>query len=451
MRIYLKEIKERYPEFEILNYSEDVYFEAFNHDSRVEVKNSLFIPIIGDTFDGHNYVEEAFKKGSVVSLFQRDRLKNDLGGPIIVVDSIEEGLEKIVKMVRDNIKIPIIGITGSTGKTVTREMLSSILSTKGRVLKSERNYNTLWGNAIVLSEYDNHDYVVLEVGMDRKGEIAWQCRALQPDIGALLNVGYVHAMQLGGIENVYLAKKELADYLIANSKPVIINIDDSRLTKIQETKYSDITTLGMSNADYSFKDLSVDTNGTHFTLLHENKEYVVSLSILGKGYVYNALAAIAISTRLGFSLDEAVSSISNFKGFTGRFEILNHNSNTTLINDAYNANPTSMKMALETYNEIWGEKEVRKILVLGDMKELGEVTEEKHIELGNMVREMSVDEVYYVGEYFNSFNYGKHFKSTEELYNHLLEDVKSENEKVILFKASHSIGLEDVINRLTTS
>lgn len=452
MRIYLKEIKERYPEFEIFNYKESFYFETFNHDSRVNIPKSLFIPIVGENFNGHDYLLDALGNGCIASLYQKDNVKGDINTtcPIIVVEDIMEALEKILNIVRENIEVPIIAITGSTGKTTTREMLAKVLSKKGKVLTSDRNYNTLWGNAYLLSTYTDEKYIVLEFGMDKMDEIASQCRAIKPDMGILLNVGHVHAQILGGIENIYKAKKELADYLRENSKLLILNTDDERLSHIvSEFSKEKIFTIGSIQADIEFSNIMVRENGTYFSLKYLGKLYEVALSILGKGYAYNALASIATAFKLGFTIEESIEQIKKYEGFNGRFEILKRSNNFTIINDAYNANPTSMVMALETFKDIWGKRgDIKKILVLGDMKELGEVTEQEHRKIGEIVKNMGIEDVYYLGEYYDSFNTGKSISSIERVIKILKKEMKSKKDTVVLLKGSHGTLLYTIPDKL---
>ena len=448
MKIYLKEIRERYPEYDIINFNEEIFFENINHDSRVKLSNALFIPIIGKNFDGHDFITNSFENGCIVSLVQKDHYRNvDYGKSIILVDDVMRGLVDIVKLIRGKISVPIVAISGSTGKTTTREMLATILSSKGKVLNSDRNFNTLWGNAQILCKYENENYVVLELGMDRKGEIMEQCEAINPDMGILLNVGYAHAMQLGGIENVYLAEKELADYLLKNSRTTFINIDDERLSRMREE--SKVKTYGLSSkAEVMASKVKVTQEGTSFDINIGGSTYNGRLNIFGKGYVYNALSALSVCRYLGMDMANSLSALEQYSGFKGRFEIVKKSEDLIVINDAYNANPTSMDMSLETFNTLWGARsDWQKILVLGDMKELGDITQQMHSELGKKVSKMGVQKVYYVGEYYEYFKIGAHIHSL----NTLVEDLKDqifEKKSVILFKASNSINLQSVIEML---
>ncbi len=443
MRIYLKEIRENYPDLEILNYNPEIFFENINHDSRVKVPNSLFVPIIGEKFDGHDFVKDAFTSGSVVSIFQKNKnIHNSIKDePLILVDDIYIGLKDIAKLIRRKVNVPLISITGSTGKTTTREMISQILSSKGKVLKSNSNINTLWGNAEILMKYDSHKYIIMEFGMDRKGEIKTQCEAFDPDIGGVLNVGHVHSMQLGGIENVFLEKRALTDYLLSHNRKVVINIDDERLARISSEGNNIIWFGNQKKAMFEIKDTMLSKSGTSFKIKNRDKEYTVNLNLFGKGYAYNATCALAICNQLDFSIEDSVSSLKQYQGFKGRFDIKEIKGGTILINDAYNANPISMKMSLDTFEEIWGITEIYKILVLGDMKELGKVSSDEHKKAGEKVKKMKVDKVYYLGEYFKDFNIGEQKESLESVYSELKEDIERKPKSVILFKASNSIEL----------
>lgn len=437
MRIYLNEIKERFPHLEILNYDENIYFENINHDSRVYIPNALFVPIIGENFDGHNFISSS---RCSVSLMQRDHLKRyDLKIPLIVVDNILEGLKEITEYVRGKVTVLVIGITGSTGKTTTRMMTSSILSQFSDVLTSERNINTLWGNSELLMAFSNEKYIVLEIGMDMKDEIKIQCQGLKPDIGCILNIGYVHGEKVGGIEGVFNEKRQLADYLVGNNKTVVLNTDDKRLSNLANELKANVVTIGSNNQDYTFSNIHLDENGTYFLLKYDGKTYNCNLKVLGKDYVYNAVCAIALCNQMGISIKECIKGIEEYNGFKERFEIKKINNHLTIINDAYNANPASMKMSLDTFSEIWGKKDdIKKILVLGDMKELGSVSEKEHKKIGDIVNEMNVDSIIYLGEYSRYFKGSKLCLSIEQVVEQLKKDVDEGCDTVILLKGSNS-------------
>ena len=451
MDILLKDLAERFPEFKIKNYNESAYFVGFSHDSRTIKENELFIPIIGERFDGHNYIFEAFEDGASMAICLEGKYDTDWDGlnmPIIIVKSIEDGLQKILNYAISHITAPVVAITGSTGKTTTKQMLTSILKTQMKVLHGDKS-NTVWGNAVILSQYDDHDVIVLECAMDRKGEIAWHVNAVDPDLGILLNIGYVHAENVGTIEDVYKEKKDLADYMERTGKPLVLNIDDERLVRIYENyrEGAELISFGQrEDADFVISDIKIDKSGTRFKFRYYDNTLSVNLKIFGEGYAYNAMAAIVAANRLGVSIENCIKGVEQVENNNGRFEKLEFGDRITIINDAYNANPTSMNMALKTFDLVCPSIDYHRIVVLGDMKELGEVSSEEHRKLGEMVKDYNFEEVYYVGDMYTDFNFGEHLESSDEvaaMLNIKIEMIKEKN-IAILLKSSNSIGLYQV-------
>ena len=453
MKVFLKDIVERFPEFEVLNYNENAFFTRFNHDSRDIKQNDLFVPLVGDRFDGHDFINEALGKGASISLCENSKYSSlsETDKPIILVDSIQEGLEKIINYSISPITAPIVAITGSTGKTTTKQMLVTILQSQMNVLFSD-SFNTVWGNAILLSDYYNEDVVVLEYGMDRKGEIAWHCNSFDPDLGILLNIGHVHAEMLGGIENVYKEKKNLADYLDRCGKPLVLNIDDEWLVKINDDYKSELITVGKnSEAMFRFQNVDVSPEGTKFELMFEDETYSVHVNVFGEDLAYNAVSAIAAAYRLGIPVEDAVNAISAFQPNNGRFEATELRRNVIMVNDAYNANPTSMRMSLKTFDRLYPSSLYHRIVILGDMKELGDVSESMHIQLGEFVKGFNFEQVFYIGNYFSQFNTGEEIDSPDEMAAGLVDilDEKKGQKVAILLKGSHGIGLYNIPDYLS--
>jgi UDP-N-acetylmuramoyl-tripeptide--D-alanyl-D-alanine ligase len=448
MKVNLKDIKDKFPEFDIRNYREDAYFIGFSHDSRSIKEGEIYIPIEGENFDGHDFILDAFERGASAALCEKDKYDKDsmdVNKPIILVNSIEDGLMKTLNYAISHITAPVVAITGSTGKTITKQMLITILKRQMKVLYGDKS-NTVWGNAVILSRYDDHDVVVLECGMDRKGEIAWHVNSVDPDLGILLNVGHVHGENVGGIEAIYEEKKNLADYMERTGKPLVLNVDDDRLQRIEKgyREDSDLITFGQKEGtDFQIVDVKVDSLGTHFSFKYYDNRMDVHLKVFGEGYVYNAMAAIIAANRLGVSIDNCITGVELFESTEARFETLEYKNNVIIVNDAYNANPTSMDMSLKTFDRLYGSADFYKIAVLGDMRELGEVSAQKHKELGKKVKDYNFDEIYYVGEMFEEFGIGEHLESADEvaaMLNIKLESL-AERKVVILLKGSHSIRL----------
>jgi len=448
MKIYLKDIKERYPEFEIRNYDEGSFFVGFNHDSRCLLENEIYVPIKGERFDGHDFIVEALDKGASMSICEKNSIEkiSNVSKPVILVDSIEEGLQKIVNFAISDITAPIIAITGSTGKTTTKQMLAAILGFKNSVLYAD-HFNTVWGNAMLLSRYENEDFVILECAMDRKGEIAWHANTFDPDLGIILNIGHVHAEKIGSIEEIYEEKKNLADYLDRAGKPLIINIDDERLRKLKDTFKSELLTYGKSDdAMFKIYDITLGEKGTDFNFGFGNSWYSVHLNAFGEGVVYDAMAAIIAGYKLGISIDDCIKGILNFIPNSGRFEVEKFGKGIFVVNDAYNANPSSMSVSLETFTKMYPKEHYYRIVVLGDMKELGDVSEKMHKELGEKVKEMNFNQIYYVGDMFDTFGIGKKLENADEVSSSLEQDLKrlSGRKVAVLLKASNSVGLSKI-------
>ena len=450
MKVNLKKLADKLPEFDFVNLK-DVNITGVSYDSRTIDKGDIFFPLKGDNFDGHDFIPNAFDGGAVVCMCDSEHFEhyNDRSEPIIVVNNIEEGLEKIVNVLFSDILTLRVGITGSTGKTTTRQMLVKILKDYGTVLSSDRNFNTLWGNAKLLSEYDGEDYIVMEIAMDMPGEIAWQCRALEPDLGAILNIGYVHSEKLGGIKEVYESKKDLADYLHRTGKPLVLNVDDEWLQKIPKNFTSKLITYGRKGNDFKLLSTDISIDGTFIKFEHEGKKYETSIKAHGTDLSYNMLAAMALAELLGVSVEDSVKSIKGYGGYLGRFYLHKINDELTIVNDAYNANPTSMKMAINTFDEIF-DKSYERIVILGDMKELGDVTKREHRKLGELVESKHFDYVYYLGDYYTDFGVGEELINIEQAELILARLKNSKRKKVaVLLKASHSIGLYDIVNFIT--
>ena len=347
------------------------------------------------------------------------------------------------KIKKNNTKI--IAITGSTGKTTTRKMLVKILEDHGSVLSTSSNYNSLWGNAKLLSKYKNEKYVVLEFAMDSPGHVALQSNIIKPDLGAVLNVGYVHMENIGSIEKIYEGKKALADFLLKHQKPVVINTDDQWLNKIVETGKPDIVTYGYDSQDCQLIKSENGKDGLSISFSYKDKIYNGHIPIYGKDFAYNILAAIALAKISGIEIEDSLKSLSLFKSEDGRFEIIDIKEGVKIVNDAYNANPTSMKMSIETFNDVFDKEKYNRIVILGDMKELGEVSREQHKLLGELVRSKGFDKVYYIGDYYKDFNFGERLNTWQEA-KEIIDNLENDEKDIsILLKASHSIGLFNIL------
>lgn len=324
-------------------------------------------------------------------------------------------------------------------------MLVKILQTEKKVLWSDHS-NTVWGNAALLSKYTNEDIIVLECATDRRGEIAWHMNSCNPDIVALLNIGFVHAETIGSVEDIYEEKKNAADYIRKTGKTLILNIDDERLHRIYDMFTEDyrLVTYGKdSKANFRIERIDIKESGTDFEFSYYDDNFIKGkLSVYGEGFVYDAMAAIIIASEFGISVEGSVKALEDFASSDGRFQRLDYGDNLVIINDAYNANPYSMDSSLETFSKLFAD-EYHTIAILGDMKELGYMSDTKHKELGNLVNSFNFNEIYYVGENYEKFGVGEKLDSADEvaaMLNYKIPQLK--NKKIaILLKASNSVGL----------
>ncbi len=352
-------------------------------DSRTIEKGDLFVALKGERFDGHEHVYEAERKGASAVLAGR-RIK--AGSPLILVKgSTLDALQKLAGYYRMKYKPVVIGVTGSNGKTTTKDMLASILSLKGKVTATKGNFNNLIGLPLTLFDIDSETrYCVLEMGMNHLGEIRTLTVLASPGIGVITNVGNAHMEHLGSISNVLKAKMELVDNL-SGEGVAVINTDNPYLKDtLKFIKRKTITYGIKEKADVmaSGVEFNPGDNSCSFTLNMNGGSQGITLSSFAENNIYNALAACSVAGYLGCEAG-AISKALNAFSFPGmRFE-LSDRDGIKVINDSYNANPSSVEIALEEVRKAFGEH--RKVAVLGDMLELGDKSKVFHVQAGRAV------------------------------------------------------------------
>ena len=355
-------------------------------DSRSVAEGELFIALKGEHFDGHAYVEDAFSKGACAAVVERSELNryDRSKGLLLAVDSGLVALGKIAAGYRARFDIPVVGITGSAGKTTTKEMVATVLGQRYNVLKTVDSENNEIGVPHTLLRLDaHHEAVVLELAARKEGDIHYLCTIAQPTVGILLNIGNAHLEYFGSVEGVAKAKGELLEYL-DESLTALINADDRVVCQeVQRTKGRLLTFGFQSESKFRGEGLVLDQEGCgHFLL---NNTIPIDLKIPGKHNAYNALAAAALGQHLGVDDDAIGSALSNFRPFSRRSEVVRLGQ-VTVINDSYNANPGSMRAALEMLAEMEGQ---RKVVLLGDMLELGPSGLQLHVEIGQIAAEVA--------------------------------------------------------------
>jgi len=378
-------------------------FHGISTDSRTLSPGNLFIPLVGETFDGHGFIEDALRAGVSGVLVQEGREdKLDLsasGAAVLVVADTLRALGDIARFWRQLFPVPVIAVTGSSGKTTTKEMIGQILSVGRRVLKSEGNFNNLVGLPLTLFRMNGaHEAAVLEMGTNRKGEIGRLTEIALPDVGVITNVGPAHLEGFGSIEAVREEKGDLFR-VMGNRGIAVINCDDEQVDVLARRWNGERITFGFDRRAFvRAEHVIVKERGrTSFTLKLGELTRNVSLSTVGEHNVKNALAAAAASWAAGADMEAVGRGLEAFTPVAGRMIIRRLKSGAFLMDDSYNANPASVKEALRTLKELKGAG--RGIAVLGDMLELGARAGELHEEMGRTVADAGIDVLFLKGAF----------------------------------------------------
>ena len=369
-------------------------------DSRTIREGELFVAIRGDRFDGHDFVPEVIKRGAWGALVERTALEEKfsiLGGlkNILPVEDTLAALQEMAYSHRRTFSVPVVGITGSNGKTTTKEMLAGILQQQGPVLKNEGNLNNHIGVPLTLLRLNaGHKAAVVEMGMSAPGEIDTLARFIGPDVGVITNIGPAHLEFLKSMDLVAQAKGELFNHLKSDGTAVL-NADDHYFDTLKNKFNGRVLSFGIdTKADVRAEDIRQEKNFTDFTIRADGSTVNVRLRAVGKHNVYNALAAAAAALAVGMSLDAVKYGLDDFVPTAMRSEIRQVQGRTVLA-DCYNANPASMEAALATLISLKSGKKA--IAVLGDMLELGETTFEAHMAIGATAARLGVDLVITLG------------------------------------------------------
>ena len=375
-------------------------FYGVSTDSRNIKQGDLFIPLVGERFDGHDYICKSLQGGALGSFTQNDGADSD-GGVLIKVPDTLKALGKLAAYYRGKFDIPFIGITGSVGKTSTKEMISCILHEEFNVHKTQGNFNNEVGVPITIFElgYPN-EVSVIEMGMSGFGEISYLTSIVRPNIALITNIGVSHMEKLGSKNNILKAKMEVLEGLNKEGV-VILNGDDSLLYSLKELLDYKTVFYGIGEElDYQGYNIeSLGENGSTFDVQIKNREYTVKVPVPGMHNIYNALAGIAVGAELGMVPEKIIRGIEKFIPEKMRLNIISHNS-IKIIDDIYNASPQSTKAAIDVLRDI--SKNSRTIAVLGDMLELGDISEEAHFDIGRYAIDMGVDHIVSIGKYRNS-------------------------------------------------
>jgi len=421
-------------------------------DSRKLQPGDMFVALKGEKFDGHEYAQAAISNGAAVVLSQQEL---DSTVPYLKVKDTLSALHDLAKFYKSKFNIPFVAVTGSSGKTTTKDMLASVLSEKFRVLKTEGNYNNAIGLPLTLFRLEKgHEIGVLEMGMNSLGEIELLADIVRPDAGVITNVGTAHIENLKSRENILKAKTEMFTYF--NEKnTAVVNGDNDMLQKLDNMPYK-IIRYGLESQNHCRAENIVEKGeaGTDFEVLYQGERAAYHVPMPGIHNVYNALSAICIGMLYGLSQEQINAGLAKFKPSKMRMEIFQGKFNTKVINDAYNANPDSMMAAI---NVIAGmESAGRRVCILGDMFELGEFAEEGHQKVGRFAVQNKVDVILAVGKMASETIKGASmsgnnqllycFDSNEEVIDSLQGIIKEKD--TILIKGSRGMHMESIVESL---
>ncbi len=424
-------------------------------DSRNMKGSDLFVPLIGEKSDAHHFINQAIDNGAAAALTsEHDAVPDGFHGALIRVNDTKLALQVIGRYLRSRISIPIVGITGSVGKTTTREMIAAALSAKYNTFKTPANHNSQIGVPLTISEIsDNDEIAVLELGMSEPGEMAVIAEIAATDCAVMTNIGVTHIENLGSRENILNEKLHIQDGM-KEGGILFVNGDNDMLSTVQAKNGCRTVRYGLgTDNEYRAVDLTYHDGFPEFIMVHGSVRVPVSLGVMGEHNVMNALAALAVADFYKVPLDEAAKKLNEFGGFKNRQQIY-HKDGYTIVDDTYNASPDSMKAAINVLSALTAG---RRIAVLADMKELGEDTLKFHRDVGEFLASKPVDILVVYGELAKSIADGvKHLKPDF----HVVSFDENEKEDMldwldaqigfgdaVLFKGSNSMKLGEIAAR----
>lgn len=432
-------------------------------DSRKVVKDGLFIAICGERTDGHKYIDGCFEAGALCVISEKELPEQE--NSYIKVKSSLQALKDLALLYRNNLDIKVVGITGSVGKTSTKETISYVLEEKYKVLKTEGNFNNEIGLPLTVFRLrDDDEIAVLEMGISDFGEMERLSQIAQPDIGVITNIGLCHLENLKTRDGILKAKTEM----FHNLKPdgtAILNGDDDKLITIDEVNNKRPVIFGISYKDdvYASDIKNLGLDGTSFVInglkcADGDRAFEVTVPVLGHHMIYNALAAACVGAQLGLSSIQIRDGISKLKTIAGRNNIIKTD-NYTIIDDCYNANPVSMKASVDVVDMALG----RKVCILGSMFELGDNEKNLHYDVGQYVGAKSIDVLITIGDlarhiamgaadyretHYESYDCSIHsYDTIEEFENEAGQLLKKGDN--ILVKASHGMHFSNIVDMLS--
>jgi UDP-N-acetylmuramoyl-tripeptide--D-alanyl-D-alanine ligase len=425
-------------------------------DSRKCQPDEVFVALRGERFDGHRFVGDVLASGALAAVVEAgwfDRQKKAPKENLIIVEETLPALQQIGHAIRRRWGRPVIAITGSNGKTTTKELVAAVLAQARLVHKTSGNLNNHIGVPLTLAELNyGHDLAVVEMGTNHFGEIARLCEIAEPNFGLVTNIAHAHIEFFKDLEGVAKAKGELLEYLRARDGIVFLNADDPRLQAVLPSGMKAITYGVDRPAQVQGKIVGVDENGCVTMRWHDQS---IRLAIPGTHNAINALAAIAVGEHLGVAPEEIRLALENTQPMAKRMQILRQGE-LTIINDAYNANPESMRAALEFLAAMPVGEHGRRVAILGDMLELGEAAPNAHHEIGVLTATLPIHAVFAYGPHMKHLVqaigealWAEHFDDKSKLCKEANRSLRPGD--VILVKGSRGMAMEEVIEKLPES
>jgi UDP-N-acetylmuramoyl-tripeptide--D-alanyl-D-alanine ligase len=439
--------------------------QGYSIDSRRVRPGDIFFAIRGRRLDGHEFVKPALQSGAVAAVVEQSfeqRIAPSVARALIPVRDTTLALHVLAREARRRWGKKVVAITGSTGKTTTKEMVSTLLAARYRVLKSPGNFNNDYGLPLTLLGLENrHDVAVVELAMSAAGEIARLARVAEPEVGVVTNVGPVHLQYFKSVDDIALAKRELIENLTNPYGPTVavLNHDDPRVKKFADGYRGRAVTFGRhEGADFVASEILPAGEGTTFRVKGPSLNAMFHVNLPGEHHVENATAAIAVSSLFEIPAEQMVTALHSFKNLPGRSEILTLPGEITVLNDCYNSNPRAMEKMLDTL-AAWKQAR-RRILVAGEMLELGPASAEWHRSIGQKCLASGVDWIVAVQGEARFFLEGARERGFAPSHLRFFETAQEAAEfcrslvregDVVLVKGSRDVRLEAVIDTLRNS
>lgn len=432
-------------------YNGDIAVSGVSTDTRTIKKGDLFIALVGEKFNGHDYISVAEENGAAAVVCSQEV---EAGVPVLMVDDTLLALHRLAAYYRTLLDIKVVAITGSNGKTTTRDMTKTVLSSKYRVYSTDKNFNNEIGlPKSVLQLDDSYDIAVLEMGMNHLGEISRLTNIAKPDVALITNVGKAHIGNLGSQENILKAKLEILEGL-SNDGLLILNGDDKLLSSADTGSFKkQFTGIENENADILASDLKDDGEKTEFTVKSGDETATGFIPVLGKYNVLNSLEAMLCGLHFGIDLETAFNALEGYQSVSMRCESEEING-IVFVKDYYNSSPDSARVALETLASY--SKGGKTFALLGEMLELGEFSEKEHENLGKMCEKNNIDFAYFIGDDYKAFSKGTAEKSKaypKDKKAEMIEDIKAFSASLnkgdaVLVKGSRGMRMEEVFEAL---